>query len=280
MEEWLSDPVQMRMAEERQSRRASNANSRAATRTHSRHGSVRMPTSSTDVDSGSHIVIENVSRFPLSDSTLNFLTAQYLRNLDGGEITHGRDTEEVSQPVADITEDDDDGLFFLEEEDSNDPSTVQDRLFMNKVSRSLKMASAQQTHQRDQHAVDLAASSLHPPCTQPKTASSRSSMTTFPATMLTRVSLVTFNPSQLLPIVSNKTTEKSKTSPKVSFWPSRSRAIANDNNSIQTFHEHEEWGSSKKSNVPTTTTQQTTTPSTIRKFSRVLGRLFVKSDVQ
>ena len=276
MEEWLSDPIQMRMAEERQSRRASNANSRAATRTHSRHGSVRMPSSSTDVDSGSsHIVIENVSRFPLSDSTLNFMTAQYLRNLDGGEITYGRDTEDVSQPVADITEDDDDGLFFLEEENSNDPSTVQDRVFMNKVSRSLKMASAQQTNQNDLASTP----SSHPPCTQPKTASSRSSMTTFPATMLTRVSLVTFNPSQLLPIVSNKATEKSKTSSKVSFWPTRSHAIANDNNSIQTFHEHEEWGSSKKSNEPTTTTQ-TTTPSTIRKFSRVLGRLFVKSDVQ
>jgi len=106
--------------------------------------------------------------------------------------------------------------------------------------------------------------------------------------MLTRVSLVpkhlqNNNPSQHLPIVSNKTMEKSKKLSKVSFWSSRSRAIANDNDTISTFHESdltttrsEEFGSSTKSNEPT----KQTSSSTIRKFTHVFGRLFVKSDVQ
>jgi len=201
--------------------------------------------------------------------------------LDGGEIIYERDAEKVSQPIADIMDDDDDDFLFLLEEDdeSNDDATRQDRVFMNNVTRSLKKVSTQQSNFQDQNVVT---SSHLPPCTEPQTASSRSSMIIIPTTMLTRVSLVpkhlqNNSTSQHLPIEnSNKTMEKSKNSFKVSFWPSRSRAIANDNNTIPTFHEIDEFGSYTKSNEPT----KQTSPSTIRKFTRVFGRLFVKSDVQ
>ena len=257
MEEWLADPVQIRMAEDRRSRRASNANSRAASRKHS----YMEPLSLHQGVPGSQLVVEN-NRFPLSDGIINLLSTQYLMNLDRGELAV------VSQPDADTMDDtDDDGLYLLEDDESNDAITRQDRVFMNKISRSLKMVAAQQTKRHVESSVDVTLP------IQLETVLPRSSFSSIPTTMLARVSLVPKNnPSTNIP----PTTEKSKTLSKLSFWPSRSCAIANDSDPIVTFHESDDGLRSRSSNELT----KQSSKSAIQKMTSAFGRMFTKSNIQ
>ena len=309
MEEWLNDPVRMQWEEQRQSRRASNANSRAASRMQSprqnsvsKHGSVRIINNYSTpnvvvVDSSSrHVVVENASRFPLSNSTLNLLTERYFRNLGMGETTHAPvdQGEVIEQPAMTDVSDDPVGLF-LAEEDLGD-MIDQDLTFFNNVSRSLKMAKqAKKCEQNEQRGIAnnwpnmtggpaLSASSKMESQSQRITIKNHSSERTSitdgslhhssnPTS--TRVPFTTLNSSKHS---SNKTViepkitiEKAKAPSKSLLWPSRSsRAIANDSDPIATYHDPK----APQTKEPTTKMAQ----STIRKFTRALGRMFTKSD--
>ena len=317
MEEWLSDPVRMSWEQERESRRASNANSRAASRMHTpRPGCVGIP----QLCSSSHtVVVENASRFPLSSSALKLLTEPYFRNLGRGETTFTSIDQDcrfevITQQVTTDVADEEIGFFLLGEESSN--VADQDRTFMYNVSRSLTMTKQLQRH--DQSTIEgpvLSASKLesHPQCDPASTFSTRTHTTdsTFTSlhhhsssTTATKIPFASVNPSfhhnlnttttqvpfasvnspnrvpMGVPLVSNKT-EKSKAPSKKFPWSSRSHAIANDNDPIATYHEavmSDDGNHSTKSHGPNS--KKSPPQSVIREFARALGRMFVKSDAQ
>ena len=265
MEEWLSDPVQMRMAEDRRSRRSSsNESSRAASRNHSfmdGNEHHELPLFHEGNSFGSRLLDD--ARFPLSESMVDLMTAQYLMTLDGGELTIG------SRPDHDIVNNDDDdvGLSFLEDCDSNGATTRQDRLF---ESRSLQRSPGQQTKRHDENSVDVTSASCH----QPQTAAlPRLSIPSVPTTMLARVSLV--KQSKVVPMVSSPP-DKLKTKSLRLFWPSRSHAVADEHNPILTSQETEYGIRSRSSDEIT----KKSSHSVIRKFTSALGRLFAKKGAQ
>ena len=301
MEEWLADPVRMQFEEERQSRRASNANSRAASRMQtpshglSRHGSVRIPQNYIP----QNVVVENASRFPLSNTTLELLTERYFRNLGDGETTYvpvdqSCTTEVILQPVMTDFSDDPVGLFLAaEDDDESSDMRVTDRTFLETLSRSLKMARQCDQNAMDEYAQRLtekkwpnmivgpvlsATSKMESQSQRYQSKNGSSERTSITDASLhhnsnptsTRVPFAKSNGSTKTTMVSDKT-EMSKTpAAKKSLWSPRSRGIANDSDPIATYHDK----NAPQSKEPTKKPAQ----SSIGKLTRARGRMFIKSE--